>query len=627
MNLICVLLLLVVAQVASQQQQGDQVETVRIFNSCRMDADCRLMNGRCFDSRGNDIGRYCSCDVGYTFDAPNGVCERQSIVAAKNASRIVAVSRVKSGIYYLEQRGAVSLTRGRARFPSTWSCDTLGNFCWTTDGGAYITSINIDAIRTNDATDTYIRYRDIIFRCVNSTFRYVRQNDDMSEDPDLGNAARPVAESCLSVSRICSSIGTGVPDASGGGCKCNLGWSGPTCQVSTVFNISRPVRPIRLCAFPSNVTCAENEQCYLWEGSSQTTQGYCWCRAGYLPAAASSDVAGLTPSACIRTPTLTYFGAIAEPYLRDAPAFRVLLDAKSRQYAHYTGQGYEYASIMPYPVSLNNTLFRINDTLADAPGYLWRCDLSKAYWNATSGNCTLNWTYVPPTQVTANESALIRSRYAYDGCGRSFDAFGPNCTMNGTECRDTRCTGHGQCVGVYQGCECDPGWGLYNCSVRTCKPNVQDPGSPHVFFASIGQCNCSAAYLGTYCDWYTCGNRFATYRPASQGGCQCGGDWILNETTGNCTATPCPEFHTLSELDPSVCVRTVEADREETGETEPQILPPPGNAVVYAVTDDRAAVKAYEPTTMLYTMLALVFVQIASLTTTVLNVSGAFIHG
>lgn len=601
---------------------SDDPGMVRIFNRCTNTtnpSDCRLMNGECFPSRGNDIGPYCSCGVGYTFDARNAYCERQSIITAQNASRIVAVTRT-SNIYYLEQRGLTNLNRGKAKFPRTWTCDTLSAFCWTTDNNAYITAFDTGTINTDNTADTYIRYRDVIFKCL-PPYVYFRRNDDMTSDPDEGGAARPLHENCVLPSDVCSSIGTGV--ASGTGCLCNNGWSGPTCQISTVLNISRPVIPSRFCAFPSNTTCAPDEQCYLWEGSPNATQGYCWCSEGHLPAAAADDT--LTPLACVKTPTHTFHGALASPYTRDAPSYTLTVDARSRQYVHYRGQGYAYASILPYPMTLTNTYFRINDTVADTPGYLYSCDWRRAYWDPVSRECVLNWAYVPPTASLSSVPPSIAERIFYTGCTMP-NEYGPDCSQTPEECAEVRCSGHGTCVGVYQGCACDHGWGLYNCSERTCYPNLFDPSMPHVWRPSVSDCNCSDAYRGIFCEYYTCGNAHATYRPPEAGGCICGGDWTL-DSTGNCTVHPCKEWYTLSSLNPSKCVPN--KTFEENGgkdETTPEV---PGGDIfllLYNVTDDWSPVKPYEPSVEHWFTICMFAASAVSMLFPLMKIAGLFHH-
>jgi hypothetical protein len=528
--------------------------TAVVFNECTSDTDCVRMNGKCFDSRGNDAGRHCSCAQGFTFDAPNAVC-----TWLPSFAQTVDVIRPNRPIYYAEQSG-ISLLESRARFPSNWTCDTENRFCWATTSTVYFTSFDIDAITDATSSHNSIRFADVIWHCRANTVFY-RRSDRMSSDPDDFAGMRSAHEHCLTRDILCNGNGgTGVPGNTTGTCACNAGWTGPTCSSKIDIDIARPVVPARRCAFPLNSTCRANELCYKWEGagSEALEGGWCWCGPGYVPAAALPQKA--QPDACVAVATTTAHGIPAYPYAPHAAVYRLTLDA-SRQYMHYYGQGYSYASISPYAISTARLdILRINDTMADIVGsYLWRCEGNGiSAWNETVADCiyTPSYTQAVETRMAGLASAANTLQMAAtwdDSCVSSL--FGPGCTETRDACSTFRCTGHGSCTGAYQGCDCERGWGLYNCSVRTCGPNEYDTTKPHVYSATLEKCNCSAAYTGTFCESYTCGNVFATYDFISKT-CTCAGKWEALTEGGPCTINTCGAGLQPSDIDPSFCVIT-----------------------------------------------------------------------
>ena len=573
---------------------------VRLFMPCVTDKECAPMNGRCFHSRGNDLSPICSCPEGTFYDGARAVCENDAYLSS---SEIVVVRRNFSRIFYLEQKGARNLTRGQAQFPARWVCDRINRFCRAQDRGVYYVSLDIDNIDTDDGQDTYLRYSDVMWKCTDGKIFY-RKNDDMSTDADLGNGMRPAYENCLTDTELCSAIGTGSPSPSDSGadttaCNCVDGWTGPTCQIRLSMDIARPVQPTRTCAFPSAATCAPQETCFFWErphgrdpgNPAINHNGWCWCGPGYIPAAA--DPASLTNDACILAPAIRLYGVPALPYLPRAPSYNLEIDSRTRQYQHYTGQGYRYASVAPYPLLANNTLMRINDTVSDEGGYLWRCDDTKSVWNASLGDCVLTWSADSPASE-GNDDLFV---FNYASC-ESPDTFGPTCTWNASVCSETRCFSHGECTGTHQGCACDRGWGGYNCSVRACAPNEIDTPAvivtidfedhtktpavlassrPHVWNTTTERCNCSAYYQGVFCELYTCGNRFAAYHP-SNGTCTCVGLWARSNLTGRCTVSLCTEAGTWpADTNPNICAAVQPEQLELAFVPAPFEAPDPDN--------------------------------------------------
>jgi len=572
---------------AGTRGENEYNEGVRVFTPCVTNAQCAQMNGECFSSRGNDLTPVCSCPEGTFFDAVKAVCDRDGFITDSN---ITVIHRVKSSIFYMEQKDQANLTRGLAQFPTRWVCARNHRFCRAEDRNVYYTSLDIDSIDTDDSQVTYMRYSDVMWKCTGGRIFY-RRNDDMSTDADTGSGMRPAHENCLTPQELCSAIGTGTAGADGE-CNCNDGWTGPTCQIRLSLDIERPVSPTRTCTFPSSAACNPGEICYMWEKPSGTVlsnpsaghAGWCWCGPDYIPAAVIPD--SVTNDACIRSTFFSVYGVPALPYTPRAPSYNLQVDARTRSYMHYTGQGYRYASVAPYPINTSNTLLRINDTMFEESGYLWRCDAEKATYNPTTKECDMFW--VPPSpEDQANDDLFV---FTYANCD-STERWGPFCSWNETECRHLRCSDQGYCTGTHQGCLCDRGWGGYNCSIRACGPNeidipavfvtvdfeqlqISEPlpakDHPHVWSEELQKCNCSVSYKGQFCEEYTCGNKHTVYDTTSSK-CTCIGFWTLNTTSGLCTNNTCPLIGYEADKDDAFSCVAMDPD---TVDPRTYVLPP-----------------------------------------------------
>lgn len=517
--------------------------SVVLFNACVSDSDCSFMNGECFDSRGNDVARVCSCARGMTFDSARAVCEPVAFATAAGRSDVVELDYGIRPVFYTEQRDEVGMVRARAVFPSLWHCDALNSFCWAEDDAVYYTTLEISSLHPMKTLASFIelRYRNVVWKCRGEGAIFYRRNDASSSDPDRGNAMRPAPENCVTHSMICGSQRTGTV-GSGTQCECSDPFTGPTCQSRMALDISRPLVASRQCSFPSNAGCAPNEICYRWHQPGVAQSGsWCWCGPGYLPAAILSE--STSPDACILTTTETMYGIPAIPYTADSPSYAVTVDKATRQYFHYTGGGYRYASVAPYAPAPDNTLYRINDTMFGLVGsYLWRCDEAKSAWNGTA--CVLEQPLA--VAIPAQQSASV----SYADCP-SPTQYGPDCAWNATVCAVQRCSAHGQCVGTHQGCQCGMGWGGYNCSTRACFPNAASPADPHVYSPSAGSCNCSHLHQGTWCERFVCGNAAATIDPFTLA-CECRGRWTA-DGDGSCTAHTCGAGLAPSRVDATIC--------------------------------------------------------------------------
>lgn len=537
---------------------------VQIFTACIKDEDCTLMNGVCFDSVGNDLARLCSCALGHTFVRARAIC------APPAANTTVAVNRTLSPIYYAEQRGGTALTRSRARFPGAWTCDTLNEFCWSNVEGVHYTSFEIGQIMTDDRRETELVFSYVVWRCSAAGSVFYRRSDSMSSDPDLANGMRPAPENCVSMQTLCSSSGNGNAASDGRSCACAVGWSGATCSSRAALDIARAVRPVRTCPFPLATGCAPNELCYLYEDGVTTDAnaalgGHCWCGPGWVPGSTVGSSQGA--DVCVRTVPRTIHGVPALPYGRAAPSYTLQVDQATRQYMHYSGQGYEYASIAPYPLRVEDTLMRINDTMSGVVGaYLWRCNETKTVWNATARDCVLT---SPPQRAATDGTPPFRIAYA--SCANP-NTYGPECILSAAACRTARCSGNGNCTRTHQGCACDVGFGSFDCSQTACHPNLFEPAAPHVYNATIGACNCSAAFGGQWCEEFTCGNRWATL--ASDSVCECAGVWG-KDRDGKCTVNRCPVGQLPHSARPELCVSDPSHNWNEGNEVpyDPPVAP------------------------------------------------------
>jgi len=105
--------------------------------------------------------------------------------------------------------------------------------------------------------------------------------------------------------------------------------------------------------------------------------------------------------------------------------------------------------------------------------------------------------------------------------------FGDRCIDSSTECRQRRCSGHGECILQDQGCSCDTWWGGSDCSVHQCAN-----GQP--FNNATGVCECRPSFYGSACQFWTC-NRDSYL---VDGKCICHGQW-MTDGNNNCTRSHC----------------------------------------------------------------------------------------
>lgn len=447
-------------------------QSPQLFGACVSDTDCALMAGVCGDG-------YCVCPDGALLDSAVYRCTARSVPDVVNRTRALRLAEHEFAVVDVEVADALPL------LPSLWIIDRVSSHAQSTDGRAVIETSRLDLV-SDDSREVFIPLADLRWQCAAGYKAQPVPVPRALQPLSVAPVALP-GERCLSCAESCGLHGHGVclEDA----CVCDDFYTGDYCeQPPADFQVEFGVDDfVGACSADSD--CSGEYVCWF-DAAALDAEGKCGCPPYEVE---SGDACGPLPDA------EWYPGVLVDMELVRNVSYSTTLHAGfvDDTYAvHY--------SPMVMPAS-NQTATRFGTV------YI-HCKDEPRVGNTTSVDVFCGGVVQAhvDTNATTDASALVCAAgwacAACDCCAE--DHTGPFCEADLPSCRDTYCSGHGECVDAQPFCTCDAGYYGPTCADArdTCHDAVcgstavnascqlDGSGQPGEF------CACVAGQHGAYCN-------------------------------------------------------------------------------------------------------------------------------
>jgi len=417
---------------------------------CTKHADCLPQNGLCGDYRGLGRQATCQCRPGQSYDMKFLRCDNNQTY--KDVFIPVAV--------------ALGL-------PQNWRCSLESQYCWSVLPNMFFSGFFYERIEklahplvgwNNLPALVEIAEFLVTWRCTKS--------DEVASI--LSGSVLDIPRYCVTCDVWCGIHGHCTENWS---CRCDTGWAGARCDV--------PTEQPRLGTFAllDWRTCRNDDDC---QGAgmicmSSVFGSHCGCSEGYVPLGIDN---------CIQDARLLATGVVVDK--QTWKRMSVFYSAVDSRYMSYTANGVYNIFTGQRAYDLRSFNARI-----DTSGlHMWHCSGNVCPAPCDNGMGGPNCDECPAfaadpgcssaPRVCADTYCNSRGICRADGAEGCFcdvgstgqfcetlvttqncpiGKYGINCELSQEQCSRERCSGNGQCLSRYQGCQCNAGYGQYaNCS-------------------------------------------------------------------------------------------------------------------------------------------------------------------
>ena len=419
---------------------------------CTGHADCLPQNGVCGDYRGHGRQATCQCRPGQMYDMDQLRCDEN--ITSEDLS---IPAEVLLGL------------------PQNWRCNEASQYCWSTTSNVHFSGFIFEHVKSlansitgwnNEPVEVSIPTYLITWRCT--------KQDEVALI--LSGTERPLNEYCISCGVWCGIHGACVDYWS---CRCETGWAGARCDVPIALPLLGVLSPFEWPSCNNDDDCQGPGMICLFSDHGP----HCGCGDGYAP---------LDSRTCVRHATVVGRDVVvARQTWRRMNLTYSVIDSR---YVTYWNEGVYNILIMPRPVDYSS----YNARLDVAGFHLWHCannECPSLCANQLGGpNCDRCPSLMSGPQC-ANAPQACADKYCHsrgacradgnEGCfcdigfegdhcqisvpvnGCAAGRYGAACELSQSECSRVRCSGNGQCLSRYQGCQCDVHFRRYaNCSTR-----------------------------------------------------------------------------------------------------------------------------------------------------------------